>query len=237
MRRREQSGQAGLTLIEMLIAVTLVGLLSAGMLTAIRVALNTMERTNARLSGTRRVVSVQRIVQQQIAEIMPATASCAGARVPLFQGLPDSMIFVSAYSLDGAERGYPRILQYLVIPGDQGVGVRLVVNEFLYSGPEMAGALCPAGSGDPLRRFLPVQAGPKSFVLADRLAYCRISYRETAANGTDARWMPVWPKENLPSGIRVDMAPLESDNTRLPLMSVTVPIHVTRDVLGPYADY
>ena len=238
-----RGGRAGFTLIEMLIAVTLVGLIAAGMLTAISVALKTMERTDARVSEERRVASVQHILEQQIAGLMPVAAFCvspggqSSARVPLFQGLPGSMRFVSSYSLDGAERGTPRILEYLVIPGDQGVGVRLVVNEILYTGPESAGASCVAPDADPAHRFAPVQAGPNSFVLADKLAYCRISYQESLNYGRDASWTPVWDKQKLPSGIRVEMAPLDPASARLPLMSVTVPIRVTRDVLGIYSDY
>ncbi len=49
-------------------------------------------------------------------------------------------------------------------------------------------------------------------------------------------WLPIWNKPDLPSAIHVDMAPLTTDAATLPLMSVTVPIHVTREVLNPYAD-
>ena len=47
--------RAGLTLIEVLIAVSLVGLLSVGMLWAIRVGVNAMGKSNEKLISNRRV--------------------------------------------------------------------------------------------------------------------------------------------------------------------------------------
>ena len=72
MKRRE----AGVTLIELLLAVTLVALLSLGMLFAIRIGLKAMERSNVRLISNRRVTSVERILEQQVAGLLPVTAQC-----------------------------------------------------------------------------------------------------------------------------------------------------------------
>ena len=53
----------------------------------------------------------------------------------MFQGDPQTMRFVSSYSLTEAARGLPRLLEYQVIPGEDGNSVRLVVNEIVYTGP------------------------------------------------------------------------------------------------------
>src|SRR5436305_1645700 len=68
--------ERGVTLIELLSAVTLVALLSVGMLFAMRVGLNAMEKSNATLMANRRVASVQRILEGQVTNIMPVTALC-----------------------------------------------------------------------------------------------------------------------------------------------------------------
>ena len=98
------------------------------------------------------------------------------------------MRFVSTYSLNEAGRGYPRILEYQVIPGENGTGVRLIVNEFWYCGPLSAGSSCVGVMPDPVAKapmmiFRPVQIGPSSFVLADKLALLPVLLqgREAAA--------------------------------------------------------
>ena len=64
------------------------------------------------------------------------------------------MRFVSSYSLQQGARGLPRILEFQVIRGEEGKGVRLVVNEQPYTGPRSAGffVLGP-------ERFRPMLAG------------------------------------------------------------------------------
>jgi prepilin-type N-terminal cleavage/methylation domain-containing protein len=238
----------GVTLLELLVAVSLLSLLTTGLLLAMRLGFNAMNTTNAQLLDNRRMLSVQRILEQQIAGLMPVVAECLAKpglppeAMPFFQGAPTSMRFVSSYSLGEAWRGYPRILELQVIPGEEGRGVRLVVNEHLYTGPRSAGSFCLGAIPDPslggwAPGFLPIQVGPDSFVLADKLAYCRFIYRETLLPPALARWMPVWPKMGWPSAVRIEMAPLEAARARLPLVSITAPIRVNKVPFNEYADY
>ncbi len=236
---------AGVTLMELLIAVTLVSLLSAGMLMAIRVGFNAMGKTNDRFLSNRRALGAQRILEQEIVGFMPVGADCiAGGpgrpRIPFFQGEPDAMRFVSTYSIQEAARGYPRILEFQVIAGERNEGVRLVVNEYLYSGPLSTGALCFGLVPDPMLgvavpRFAPIQAGPQSFVLADKLAFCRMLYQEALPPPALVRWLPRWFKAGWPSAIRVEMAPLAPDPAKLQPMTITAPLRSRRDPLGDYA--
>ncbi len=236
--------RAGVTLIELLIAVSLVSLLTVGILMAIRVGVNAMEKTNNRFLSNRRVLGAQRALEQQIAGLFVASAHCRitpGAppvRVPFFQGEPAAMRFVSSYSLQEAARGYPRILEYAVIPGDGGRGVRLVVNERLYTGPESTGLLClgPGPPGEGIR-FRPIEPGPQSFVLADRLAYCRFAFLEPLPPPDVPRWIPRWVRADLlPLAIRIEMAPLEADSSKIPLVTLTAPVRVNRNPTVRYAD-
>jgi len=240
-------GERGLTLMEVLIAVSLVGLMSIGILMSIRVGLNAMDKTNKRLMANRRVLGAQRILEQQVMGIMPAKAECRvapdrpGVMMVFFQGEMQSMRFVSSYSIQEAGRGYPRILEFQVIPGENFEGVRLVVNESLYSGPLSTGASCLGPSTDPalggqVPLFRPIQVGTQSFVLADRLSYCRFAYLESRPAPEIARWTPRWVLSKLPQAIRVEMAPLEEDAAKLQPLSVTLPLHVNRDVLAPYTN-
>ena len=238
------AAQRGVTLIELLVSITLLSLLSVGMLITLRVGLNAMDKANAKLMANRRVASVERIMRSEIQDLIPVVANCVPeAEQPpealmYFDGRPQSLRFVSSYSLQEASRGEPRILDFQVIPGDRGRGVRLVVNELIYS-PRQAGATCVGSVPDPDRgvamgAFRPIQVGPGSFVLADKLAYCRFSYRDFQPPPIGERWLPEWPLGKWPTAVRIDMAPLDPDPAHLPLTSVTVPIRVNRQPYVPY---
>jgi general secretion pathway protein J len=239
---------AGITLIELLVAVSLVSLLSLGILMAIRVGLNALEKSNQRLVANRRAVGAQRVLEQQIAGFMPVIAECVvtpgapGTRIPFFQGEPETMRFVSSYSMQEAWRGYARILEFQVIPGAQGRGVRLVVNELMYTGPVSTGMLCVGMApdlelGTPVPIFRPVMVGPGSFVIADNLAYCRFAYREQIKPPPYERWRQKWVFRDLPTAIRIDMAPLTPDASKLQPLSIATQIHVNRMPLQRYDDY
>jgi len=245
MRRRTQSG---MTLVEVLIAVTLVSLLSVGMLFAIRAGLGAMEASNRRLSANRRSSSAQNILAQQVAGFLPVKARCGGTPVteggpplPFFQGAPGVMRFVTTYSLEGASRGLPQVAVLFVIPGENGQGVRLVVNEMPYTGPAGAGFLCMPPVPDPqtgvsIIGFPPPEPGPRSFVLADKLAVCRFLYLESIEPEPD-RWVPLWVRtDHWPRAIRIEMIPLEMEPVRLPPMTFTGRIRPNRMNREPY-DY
>ncbi len=224
--------ERGVTLIELMIAITLVATLSTGMLMAIRTSLITLEKTDARLQSNRRVMSAQQILSREISGIIPVMANCAGGEggnlvhALYFTGTSQTLHMVSTYSLAEGSRGSPRILEFQVIPLDAG-GVRLIVNEHLYSGPASTVPFCSS----------PAQANPQSFVLADRLEYCRFMYHEmNPQSPAAANWIPFWNRPSLPSAVRIEMAPLIFEPGRLPVLNVTVPIHITREMGVPYED-
>lgn len=220
-----------MTLLEMLISVLLVSFLSLGMLLTIRTALGALERTNAKLFLNRRVASVDRILEQQVAGLMPVPAECGGGgRIGFFQGEPQTMRFVSSYSLQESSRGLPRVLEYQVIPGEKG-GVRLIVNEYYYAGPRSLSYFCLSAAPS----FRPVEIGPQSFVLADKLAICQFQYREILPPNIE-KWTDGWNRPGLPSAVRVIMNPIAADASRLPLLSKTMLIHVNRNPLLQYGD-
>ena len=237
--------ERGVTLIELLIATLLLSLLSLGIVLTLRVALSAMNKSDSKLLANRRVSSVERILDQEIEGIMPVTAQCQpqpgvlGPAMMFFQGELQSMRLVSTYSLQQGERGLPMILEYQVIPGEEGEGVRLIVNEHWYTGPRGAGVYClgmgagPDG-GPPGPRFAPISVGGDSFVLADKLAYCRFSFLDPRLRGQTPEWVQRWVKPVLPNAIRLEMAPLTPDPGRLQPVTLTLPVHVTRLPMEPY---
>jgi type II secretory pathway pseudopilin PulG len=235
-----------MTLIEVLIAVTLVALLTVGMMFALRAGLGSMEGANRAIGTSRRALGAQRIIEQQTAGFLPVVARCGvavnpqGVPTPFFQGEPGVMRFVSRYSLAEGARGLPQVLEYFVAPGAQGEGVRLLVNEIPYRNPLSAGLLClpprpdPAG-GPPLPQFAPPVATPASFVLADRLAACQFLYQEPLPGPPHQRWLPRWIRNDVwPTAIRVEMAPLGVDPSRVQPVPFTALLRITRPPLEPY---
>lgn len=219
-----------MTLLEVLLAVSLLGLLSVGMVMSIRVGIGAMGRTSAKLTANRRMAGAQRILEQQLQGLLPAVAACAGQRRPFFEGEPQSMRFVSGYSIEEAWRGRARVLEFQVIPVDRGRGVRLVVNEHLYAGPVSLAAFCRPGS--------PVAVGPQSFVLADRLESCRFVYQEPLPPpGEGGPWRADWRIPKWPRAIRVEMTSLDDDATRLRPLTVTAAVHVNRYPVFDYGDF
>jgi len=174
---------------------------------------------------------------------MPVTADCqprpgvVGPTLMFFQGEPQSMRLASTYSLQQGERGLPMILEFQVVPGEDGQGVRLVVNEHWYTGPRGAGVYClgtstAPDSGPPGPVFAPIGVGPDSFVLVDKLAYCRFSFRDLRTPPAETPiWVQRWVKPILPNAIRIEMAPLAPDLGRLQPVTLTIPVHVTRLLL------
>jgi prepilin-type N-terminal cleavage/methylation domain-containing protein len=240
------SPRRGMTLIEVMIAVLLFAFLSLGILTALRVGMNAMDHANERLMSNRRAAYAVRILESQLTGFMPEAAVFRPTpqspiqMMPFFQGEPASMRFVSTYSLQDASRGMPQILEYQVVPGAER-GVRLVVNERPYTGPASAGAFCLGYSFDPATGtrtplFRPIQTSPESFVLADKLAYCRFLFETPPVNPMPAGWLNHWVRSEWPLAIRIEMAPLDPDPSRLQPMTVTTAVHVTRHMEITYAD-
>jgi prepilin-type N-terminal cleavage/methylation domain-containing protein len=242
----KRSSKSGVTLIEILIAISLLSLLSAGILVAMRLGLNTMDKTDARLVANRRVANARKIIENEIAGFTVTTADYVPQptviqQAPFFQGEAASMRFVTSYSLQDAWRGRPRIAALQVIPGENNEGVRLIVDETPYTGPLQAGRMITFIAPDlvtglPVMRFAPITAGPGSFVLADRLAFCRFTYLQPLPMPPFQVWRPDWQPPRLPLGIRIEMAPLDAQANGLQVTTVTAPLNVTRNPGTRYVD-
>ncbi len=230
------SRRSGVTLIEILIAISLLSLLSGGILVAMHLGLTTLDKTDQRMVRNRRVVNARKIIENEIDGFISTFAETRGQDgsrrlVVFFQGEAESLRFVSSFSLQDGWRGRAQITALQVIPGENGQGVRLIVNETPWTGQAGAGAFVANSvngpNGQPLTQFAPIVAGPQSFVLADRLRYCRFSYLEALTKPPFQLWGPQWvPQHPFPLGIRIEMAPLDANGTDLRVTTVTMPLSV-----------
>jgi prepilin-type N-terminal cleavage/methylation domain-containing protein len=235
--------ESGVTLIEILIAVSLLSLLSVGALMAMRIGLSTMDKTDSHLEHNRRVANAQKILEDEIAGFIPTVAIWhpepqVSRPTPFVQWEPQNMRFVTSYSLRDAWRGNPQIAAFTVIPGDHNQGVRLIVNEIPYTGPPQAGLMIAGFDERGFPHFAPITPGSDSFVLADRLAYCRFRYLEPRPEPPIRVWREDWalPPQFFPLGIRVEMAPLDDTPNELHVSTVTIPVSSTRSPGLGYLD-
>ncbi len=236
--------QKGVTLLELLIAVSLVAILSTGMLFAMRTSVLAYQKTAQRLESNRRVVGIERILAGQLGGAMAVAQLCPAPEGPpvttsFLSGNSAMLRLVSSFSIAEGARGYPRIVEYRVLAAAGG-GVRLVASEQAYTGPQSTTPYCTGPLSDDLQpaALPPPPAGSSSYVLADRLAYCRISYHQPYDVNTflETGWVSFWNRPVLPASLRFEMRASAPVAGGLPQLDITVPIRVTRDPLTAYED-
>ena len=239
--------RAGLTLIEILIAVSLLSLLTVGVLWSMRIGFNTLGKTDDFLIHNRRVANSRKIIENELAGSLLVYAALhpqpnETSYVPFVQSEPQVMRFVTSYSLEDAWRGIPQLVTMRVIPGDQGQGVRLVMEEAPYLGPEQTGSLVIGrevneATGMFKLHFADGAITPKAFVLADQLSECHFSYLERLYLPPYQLWRTDWVNGNaIPRAVRIDMLPLHPENTRLQVSSVSVALPVNKTSGRFYVD-
>ena len=231
-RKADPTSQAGFTLMELMISITLVAAIATGMLMAMRGGLLLLGRTQTRLEENRRALGIQRILTLQLNGAMPVRSGCGGGQMTpfAFRGTSSLLQMVSTYSIAEGARGYPHIVEYQVAP-DEGGTVKLIVYERLYTGPGSTSGFC----GDSIA----LSGSPQVLVAASRLAYCRILYHQINPDTQflGGAWVGAWSEPDLPGAVRIEMLPAAPDATRLPVVAVTAPLHTNRFFQDlPYED-
>jgi prepilin-type N-terminal cleavage/methylation domain-containing protein len=205
----------GVTLLELLVAMTLFSLLSTAVFFSLRTGIGSLDRSREAFRALRRELGTERALERLLTGILRVDAAFLppGASVPLaapyFQGHTRVMRFVTANSLEEGARGMPRLAELAVLERPGRDGFRLIVNEYPYFGPHFAGStilgrLPDPELGVPLLAFRPVTAGPRSYVLADRLTDARFAYLNARLGLPDV-WLTRWTEERLPPVIRVEL--------------------------------
>jgi prepilin-type N-terminal cleavage/methylation domain-containing protein len=213
IRRRPR--QAGMTLVEMLLAITIFAIVSVSIGFILRTGFTTLDQINSKVNFNRRVIGSQKALEQILNGLIPVVTPCGGRPVG-FQGSNTMMRFVSSYSLTEGSRGRPQIVELFTIKNDRGPGVRLLLNEYPYQGKRSLSVMCG----------LPPTATPNSFILADRLANCQFRFRRMETQLGIEMWLTEWIVPEWPSGISVDLAPVEVLANQIQPRPVFVPILV-----------
>lgn len=200
--------QAGVTLLELLVSITIVSLLATTALFAWRVGVSGWEKASVQLERDRTVLAVHQLVTEQIASMTPYQAPLErGGRVMFFQGEAETARFVSRYSLTHRAASGLYLVEYHVT--EQGNGTRqLLFREEPVWGLEELGAKIAGReteSGVMRTRFLPFEGGAAAVVLLEGLEECRFEYYQPATPGRPGRWTSEWigNANEVPSAMRI----------------------------------
>lgn len=122
--RRKQS-QAGFTVIELLVSLTLLGLMLALISTALPLALSGAARTRERSDALSAIQTAQDLLRRQIGEMPVLIIQQGYSRELLFSGANDQMRF-AALPLQGLGGGGPQMLALSVEHSGKGAQLRYV---------------------------------------------------------------------------------------------------------------
>ena len=184
--RKESSilSQAGFTLLEMIIAVTLVALLAVGLWAIFRVSIHSWSRGTEYMDANQRHRSIMNLVHKQMASayglIAPDQQVPGG--VLLFNGTENSVQFLSLNSLRFQESPGLTLVSYEVDPDAAG-SYSLVEKESRYLGqaPEEG----------------PFSTGSKAIPIFENLTSCIFEYFDMGGPDTPSQWVREWDGQTL----------------------------------------
>jgi general secretion pathway protein J len=211
-RARPHNGRtSGFTLVEILLAVTLIGLLLALAYGGLRAATQATDRGQAILDASRQLRMAHQFVRKQLNQALPLSFS-EGQGQPLaqvvgevFLGNADSIRFV------GPMPGYlgfggPQVQELSIVNGEHGK--ELVLRHALVQGFEES----------KLDENLPV-------MLIDRIAWAEFSFQGKDEEGELTPWSTTWENTNrLPEAIALDIDFAEGSYTDWPLLVAAIKI-------------
>jgi general secretion pathway protein J len=204
-RRGRRAAEHGFTLLELLAAITLLGLLMAVLFGGLRLGQRVWETADARLDASARIQIVQDFVRQRFSEtlpldVIPPEPAEAGAFEPLFLGRTEAVRFAGQ------------------LPETLGSGIYLMELTLAESGQT-------AGARNLVLRWRPVEpydqsaddVQPEERVLIENIEALEISYFGSNAPEQPPDWRQAWEGQpELPRLIRLRVRFAENDDRRWP---------------------
>lgn len=186
--------ESGFTLLELIVALTLVALMAAALWAAFSISLRSWSTGTARIEAGQAHRYLLDTTRKQIASAYPLQAQSTGtqpaAPSPVFYGTSEGLMFVSLSSRRFFESPGLTLAAYRAVPDDGGT-VALVAGERRYTGGEV----------DP-------EAPPEGSALFNGLAECVFEYFDPGREGDEARWVPEWDGSAsgaLPAAVRLTL--------------------------------
>ena len=180
---------AGFTLLELLVALLLLGMISTMALGGVRLGARTWETVTAKTEQNGRSQMVRAFLARELAQAVPVFVSDqGGARQLVYEGNRDSLIFVAPLAPHFGLGGFQR-LELSIIDDDPEAGKQLILKRRLFHRPD--GLDVEAGEEDEIH------------LLLDGIDEAEFSYRESARDGA-APWSGDWrDRDGLPALTRL----------------------------------
>jgi general secretion pathway protein J len=207
----------GFTLLEVLLAVILLGLLIAGAYSGIRASAHAMRAGEAAIDRTDRLRTAQEFLRRQISHILPlqfARDDSTGA-IHVFDGNARTLRFVAP--MPGyLSRGGPYVQTLELAPGKDGLQLRF--SDVMLNGYDPS-----KKSGDD-----PANA----VVLLDHIADGRFEYRALDPDGNLTDWSSDWQDPGItPLMVRVDLT--MQSGAQIPWPTLDVPLMLNAGAIRP----
>jgi prepilin-type N-terminal cleavage/methylation domain-containing protein len=202
--RRDQ----GFTLLEMLIAVTLVAMLAVSLWGVFRVSIKSWQSGTQSIDSNQRHRTVLDLVKKQMASIYglvpPVDPLTGGPVYPIFAGTATSMQCISLNSLRFQDVPGLAMVSYDVVRDQRG-NYSLVEREAQYLGL------------DPGRESLFDREDERSTVIFDNLVNFAFEYFDPGSNDRPSQWVREWNAKELlrlPAAISMTMMSLDARGER-----------------------
>lgn len=204
MSRMTMNRQQGFTLLEMMIAVTLVAMMAVGLWGVFRVAIGGWSRGTQMIDANQRHRSIMDLVKKQMAATYWAAPTDGErqeqqAEIPpvLFEGTDTGVRFVSLNALDFQEHPGLTLVSYSV--AQDGIGnYSLVESEQKYLG---------SGSAQE------TSSAAEPTVIFENLSGCTFQYFDPQEDDNAGRWVDQWSGEEsrrLPTAISLSLTSRDS---------------------------
>jgi general secretion pathway protein J len=214
--------ESGFTLLELLVAITLMAMLAVGIWAVLSISIRSWNRGADAIDASQRQRSTLDMVQKQIASMYPlyAPSGIDGAVQPsvIFSGTENSLRFVSLNSLQLFDDSGLMLVSYEMDQNAEGKPF-LAEKEMRYTGQ----SLDQSGLGN-----------SKSISVFDGLLNCNFEYYDPGDADNPAQWVATWDGSalnRLPAAVRMTMIAQDSQAGTLNRQLV-VPLHAQASLLG-----
>lgn len=182
---------AGFTLMELLVALMLLGLISAMALGGVRLGARTWETVAEKTGDDSHIQIVRAFLERELAQAVPAFAvGRSGESRLAYEGDRETLVFVAPvaphFGLGGLQR-----LELALVDGGMGEGKQLILKRRLFQRDD--GTNPPAGEAEE----------DETHLLLDGIAEAEFAFRE-GARDSPAFWSADWrDRDGLPAIVRL----------------------------------
>ncbi len=216
-RMQDRERAEGFTLVEMMVAVTLVALMALALWSVLRISVTSWKRGTEEIDANQRHRATMDLVQKQIASMYPLVPPLdlqAGTGVaPVFTGTEAGMQFISLCPLRFRDHPGLALVSYEVVRSDSG-SYSLVERETRYLG------------GNPATQTNENPEGEPADVIFDGLESLTFEYCDPGTAELPLQWVRDWDATDqgrLPSAISMTMVSLDTRGNRQ-IRQMVIPI-------------